>query len=388
MDKGTIIYIGGFELPDKNAAAHRVLNNGKVLRKLGYNVVFIDVDKNLFWNIKMKCYRRIVQGFECWSIPYPRSNKQWIEYLCNIDHFFEITKKYKDIKAVICYNYQSIAFIKIKKYCNKNNIKIIADCTEWYSTKGTNIMFKIIKGLDIFLRMRIIQKQLDGIIVISKYLRNYYRKYKNILYLPPLVDLKEEKWKQKFEHCNNDKLQLIYAGSPGKDKDKLNIIIESLSKIVDELNFVFKVVGITKEQYLIDYVKHKSIIDKLDYRVEFLGRLSHTECLSYVKTSDLSILIRENTRMTKSGFPTKFVESVSCGIPVISTKISDIEDYIIDGENGFFIDINNEKLASALNKILKISRNKIECMKKKCSESRVFHYENYIEQFRQFLDSI
>ena len=31
MEKGTILYIGGFELPDKNAAAHRVLSNGKIL---------------------------------------------------------------------------------------------------------------------------------------------------------------------------------------------------------------------------------------------------------------------------------------------------------------------------------------------------------------------
>ena len=37
----SVLYIGGFDLPDKNAAAHRVLNNGKVLRELGYEVVFV-----------------------------------------------------------------------------------------------------------------------------------------------------------------------------------------------------------------------------------------------------------------------------------------------------------------------------------------------------------
>ena len=26
-EKGTVLYVGGFELPDKNAAAHRVVNN-------------------------------------------------------------------------------------------------------------------------------------------------------------------------------------------------------------------------------------------------------------------------------------------------------------------------------------------------------------------------
>ena len=31
-DKGTVLYVGGFELPDRNPAAHRVINNSKILR--------------------------------------------------------------------------------------------------------------------------------------------------------------------------------------------------------------------------------------------------------------------------------------------------------------------------------------------------------------------
>jgi len=389
MDKGTIIYIGGFELPDKNAAAHRVLNNGKALRELGYNVIFIDVDKSLPFNNKIMNSSRDMQGFECWSIPYPQVNKQWIHYLCNIDYFIEVTKKYNNIEAVICYNYQSIAFMKIKKFCHKNNIKIMADCTEWYSTKGTSAVFKIIKGLDSFLRMRIIQKRLDGIIVISNYLEKYYKKYKNVIYIPPLIDLAEEKWERKFERCDDAKLQFVYAGSPGRDKDKLDLIIESLNKVDSDIKYVFKVVGITKEQYLIDYVEHKDIIDRLNNRIEFLGRLSHLESIKQVKMSDFSILIRENTRMTKAGFPTKFVESMSCGTPVISTRISDLENYIIDGENGFFININDkENITSTLKKILVMNREEINVLKKNCIKSNSFDYQNYIDSVKQFLNNI
>lgn len=43
MHKGTILYVGGFELPDKNAAAHRVLSNAKIFRELGYNVFFAEL---------------------------------------------------------------------------------------------------------------------------------------------------------------------------------------------------------------------------------------------------------------------------------------------------------------------------------------------------------
>ena len=42
----TVLYIGGFELPDRNAAAQRVFGIANALRKLGYNVVFLNALKS------------------------------------------------------------------------------------------------------------------------------------------------------------------------------------------------------------------------------------------------------------------------------------------------------------------------------------------------------
>ena len=41
MRQGTVIYAGNFELPDKNAAAHRVVNNAKLFKELGFDTVFL-----------------------------------------------------------------------------------------------------------------------------------------------------------------------------------------------------------------------------------------------------------------------------------------------------------------------------------------------------------
>lgn len=46
--------------------------------------------------------------------------------------------------------------------------------------------------------------------------------------------------------------------------------------------------------------------------------------------------IREKTRKTMAGFPTKVVESMSLGTPVITTDASDLADYIKHGENEFW----------------------------------------------------
>ena len=46
--KKAILYIGGFELPDKNAAAQRVVANGKLFTELGYSVYYIGVLRIFF----------------------------------------------------------------------------------------------------------------------------------------------------------------------------------------------------------------------------------------------------------------------------------------------------------------------------------------------------
>ena len=56
-----IIYTGAFRFPNGDAAAPRVLNNAKLLRELGYKVIFVswggpprkeDKDENGFYRYK------------------------------------------------------------------------------------------------------------------------------------------------------------------------------------------------------------------------------------------------------------------------------------------------------------------------------------------------
>lgn len=384
MAKGTILYIGGFELPDKNAAAHRVLSNGKIFRELGYNVIFIGVDKTLSFNSDISATKQEIQGFECWSIPYPNSKVAWYKYLTNIKFMKLMNKMYIDLKVVIAYNYPSIALIKLIKYCSNNNIRIIGDCTEWYSTKGSNMIFKIIKGLDSFFRMRIVQKKMDGIIVISKYLEEYYKKTIEVLRIPPLVDISEEKWKvgnkqNQMHEINSDSIKLVYSGNPGRNKDKLNYLIETLFKSVVYKDYLLRIIGITKEQYLNDYPEHIKIIDLLGDKIIFLGKISHNRSIEYIKESDFSIFIREVDKLSKAGFPTKFVESISCGVPVITTLTSDLNDYLIENRNGFII--NDPKLfITEFKNILETDRDVIDQMKIYCIKNNPFHYSYYIEK--------
>lgn len=388
MSKGTILYVGGFELPDKNAAAHRVIANGKILRDLGYKVVFIGVDKTLSFDSNIVDTYRNVEEFDSWAIPYPNKKTEWISYLTNITYMTHMTKLYDKIQTIIVYNYSSVAMLKLQKYCRNNEVKLIGDVTEWYSTKGSNILFKMLKGLDSFIRMRVVQKKLDGLIVISKYLENYYRNCRNVVRIPPLVDLKSNKWSKLNlnKEIESNEIKLIYSGSPGKNKDKINYIIQILPKIDKKIRYSLSILGITKEEYLENYPEHIELLKVVGENVFFSGRVSHLESLKSIKNSDFLIFFRERNRLSEAGFPTKFVESISCGIPVITNLSSDLQDYLIEGKNGFIIsDIN--KIEEIFTRIFTLKNDEINIMKSYCEVNNQFDYRRYISEMDKLINN-
>jgi len=381
MQNGTIIYIGNFELPDRNAAAHRVLNNAKIFRELGYNVVFLDVDRDE-GNNRLFYEKDNIQGFKCWSVRSPKTAVQGMKFYFDIKYFKQIVKTYNDIKYVVCYNFQSGAFLRIKKYCRVNKIKLIADCTEWYESKN------MIRSIDNFLRMELIQKNIDGVICISSFLEKYYKDYTHTLRIPPLCDKSEQKWNCKRINLKDATVNFVYAGVPGAHKDKLNLVLQALSDF--KQNFYLYIIGLTKEHYLKYYPEHKELVEVMSNRIEFTGRLSHIKSLQYVKSADFSIFIREDKRVNNAGFPTKFVESISCGTPVITTNTSDLKDFVIEGKNGILIDdCSIDSIKTKLAKVLNMDRQRIEDMEYYCKKhSNLFDYMNYREAFRKFIDEV
>jgi len=377
--KTNILYIGGFELPDKNAAAHRVIGNAKVLKSIGCNVIFINSCKDKKTNLDIP--------FEVIEFQYPKNKREWLKYLNNIDHIKDVVEKQRKIDVIIAYNYPSIALYKLSKFCKKNNIKLVSDCTEWYSAKGRNFGSRLIKDLDTNFRMKVVNKKINGIIVISSFLKNYYHDRKTIL-VPPLVDKSEAKWKVNREKKNNNSINLSYVGSPEKEKDKLNLILESLYELGSN-QYHFEIVGISKDEYLEMYPNHLNILNDLSAKINFNGRLTHNNSLKILAESDFSIYFRESTKMVNAGFPTKFVESTTMGVPSITTNVSDLAKYITNKENGFFVDINNKKnIKNQISEILSLSKDEINKIKNKVKKEKSFEFEEYQSDFIDFLNEM
>lgn len=380
--KLNILYVGGFELPDKNAAAQRVIANGKLLRSLGHEVRFLGVNKSEK-NIKLENSYLKYYDFDSWSISYPKSLRDWVKYVTKIDkikHLIETSNFNPDI--IITYNFPALSTAKLIKYCRKNNIKLIADITEWYGHKIKSSL-GFIKFIDSELRMRYYNKKLDGLICISRYLYDYYKdSVNNVILLPPLVDLTDEKWNVETLP-KRDKRIIVYAGSPG-GKDKINKLIDSFLKIEnisDKLKF--RIIGISENDFFsrYNYFSEDEIKVIKAFSV-FLGRIPHKDVIKEVTNADFSAFLRENNKTNNAGFPTKFVESISCGTPVLTNRTSNIEDYLTEGKNGYFIEFKD---IDKINMILNLQNKAVVKLKNACKLSKKFDFSQFSEILKRVI---
>lgn len=330
-----ILYIGGFELPDKNAAAHRVISNSKAIRELGGEVILAGVNKEISEPTTFDCFKYI-SGFKTYELNYPRNIREWISYLTSSGFYKNIILE-NDVNAIICYNLPSIVLKKLFIFCRKNNIKIYADVTEWYSSKGRSIPNKILKGFDTSYRMKILHKKLDGLIVISNFLKEYYSDFlQNVILIPALVDLNDSKWRNNFKKSHTQ-LTLVYAGNPSMKKENLGLMITSLQSVKRKV--VLEIIGITKEEFYKMFPNFNREISLNN--INFHGRLSHADSLDFIKKANYSYFIRDEDIVSLAGFPTKLVESISCGTPVLTNTTSNISDFIFSNINGVLINSSN-----------------------------------------------
>ena len=372
LSKKKILYLGGFELPDKGPAAIRVINNGRLLRKLGYQVMYVGVQRESTGVIKAS-----YDGFEYISLSYPKSLKDWFYHLTVFTSSSILDEYNPDI--VILYNFPGYAILKWRYYCKNRGIKVIGDITEWYHPTGS-FFTRLLRKADINLRMRYAHKHLDGLITISSYLYDYYKGQKRIL-LPPLFSVRNV--------CKNieltDKITLTFAGGGGINTDRIDYVIKAIQNSVFD-RIEFHVIGLSRQQYEEMYNHH---IDSEIKGVVFHGRLDHQTTIDYLKKSHFQIFIRLINRVTTAGFPSKLAESFSLGVPVITNKSSNIEDFVHDGENGFLLERGGvEDVCQLLSKLNRMSQEEYNQIKQNVINDNSFYVDSYAEAMGAFLNEV
>lgn len=370
-----IVLVNTLSFPNGDAGSVRVYFFAKALQLLGHTTYVITKGKN---NFGENTY---------YGVNY-YAGLSGLRIIDKILIYRKIISKLDtmiDVDCVICYTSDIILLYIVKKWCRKKNIELICDVVEWYSKQQFKfgIFSWPLQAKNIVNRFLISSSV--RVIAISYYLEKYYKeKGCKTVRIPIFFDVNSYKCIYK-EH---ERLYLIYAGSPGK-KDLLYTILQGIGLLSNSeiRNLKFIVVGVNAET--IQDCLDESTYEKIKGCLEICGRIPREQVLEKYCDADFSVLLRNGKlRVSKAGFPSKVIESMSCGIPMICNITSDLGDFIKNGENGLVVDeCTSESFAKTISNALKLSKGELEIMKqnaRQCVEQN-FNISSFNNQFEEII---
>lgn len=253
----------------------------------------------------------------------------------------------KDCILLVTDNYFLTVLLGV--YCRVKRIKIVLEVNEYpFILMSQSKLKKILAPLFI----NTAYKFLDGIIVISKPLMDFYSKKagKNckLIEIPMTVDA------TRFDNIENNTVSkygnyIAYCGNMGGNKDGLANLIEAFS-IVEKRGYPLKLLligGATNQE---DYEKLQVLNVKLGNKnVIFYGKANRDEMPLLLKEAKILALARPSSLQASGGFPTKLGEYLATGNPVVITAVGDIPRYLHNGDNAFVVEPDdNSSFADAL----------------------------------------
>ena len=374
MGKGTVLYVGNFELPDKGASANRVVSNAKLFNSIGYQTVLLGVTKDKACTDIRPLKNDF--GLMMYERPYPVSMKMWVGHMYSAEYITKMLKLHEDIVLVILYNMPFSALKAAKKACKGTNLKVAYDCTEWADVTDGNAVKRFVKKRDEKLIRNKLADVADGLIVISSMMERQYQGCKAMVKLPPLVDIEDSIWHQKIE--KHEGFEFCFAGMLDGQKDSLDVIVRAFAKVCDEQTRL-RVIGVDKEEFKSVYPGTVNELDKCGDHIIFMGMQSHFDTIRYVLGCDCYIFIRPADTRNNAGFPTKFAEATTCGVPMIASNVSDVASFA-NGKVILLGSLDESKIADAMKQVKETTA--------KTEINDTFDYRNYQNGLSQWAAAI
>ena len=394
VDRPWVVYVGPFSYPDGGAAAQRILGNCLSLTMSGYDVLIASGQTSEDGDLP----RATQPGI--WLLSMQERDSEHLPRAMRLLRYVSMgsrTRKWLDKitprpAAVIIYSGYSPYLLQFTAWGRKNRVPVIFDAVEWYTARSVAHFISSPYLWNIELAMRSLIKRANGVIGISSYLTNYYRRAGlPVAQIPPTLDTANVPYR--LDSNISEKLVLTYSGSGGKGQDQLDAVIEAVLRLdPNGSRMVLNIAGPTEE----DIAKLPALSSwagkakTLPAALRVHGRITHMASLELMRNADFTVFPRKQNRVTSAGFPTKFVESFSCGTPVISTITSDLANYLIDGDTGFISsDASADSIVLVLEKAALLSNSDHQRMRLACRTKavQVFDYRSHAKNLRKLIEA-
>lgn len=195
---------------------------------------------------------------------------------------------------------------------------------------------------------KMIFKKADRVQVISRYLEEFARKQGvkcPVEIVPNGVDF------NKFQKTDLEELGLKLKEKLGIEKEEkvvltvsrltkkngVDVLIEAINKLKLKSYKIHKIklliAGEGEERKELERLVKKL---NLEREVVFAGEIKLEEIIGYYKIAD--VFCRPSRT---EGFGNVFIEAMAASLPVVATNIGGIKDFLRDGENGLFSEVDN-----------------------------------------------
>ncbi|HWK76530.1 glycosyltransferase [Microbacterium sp.] len=347
-----VAYVGPVDVPSSAANAQRMLGLAKALGLAGCEVVIgsaadnheeavafasgtrIEYIRESATNGNTRI-RRIVRGLV--------AGDRTIRWLNRLD---------PEPDVVILYGTTFSYLVRLLRWTRRRQIPLVLDVVEWYDPRhlpgGVLGPYAILNEI----AMRYAKKA-AGIIAISSFLADYYRRAGlPTVTVPPLFEpvASQPHATMPWNDGGSASLTIAYVGNPGK-KDRRTL--ENLLSLPDALGSLrnairIRIVGVDRAQASAAVGR---MPETLPAEVTFLGSMARTDAMTEVARADFTVLQRPDRRYTKAGFPTKIVESLILGTPPLANATSDLGKWLVDNENAIIlVDDSIEALVEGVNR--------------------------------------
>ncbi len=254
-------------------------------------------------------------------------------------------------------------FFNIKITCvltDRNGIVLPTD--SWLS--------RLLKKLDFYL-VKSIVKRFDSFIVLSPYLLDVYGIKRNSLVIPGVLSStfikKVEKSKPKI--VNGGRVNIVYAGGLNAMYGVAYLI--DAVKMLPAKNFVLTLYGWgdLKENFL--------ELSKNDNRFHYGGLLNENDLIDKLIDADLLINPRpSNEAFSQSSFPSKLIEYLAIGRPILTTRLAGIPHSL----STFFNYIDDESPSGICSAILSVTDSNKSVLESKSSLGQAYVKNSYSEE--------
>ena len=235
--------------------------------------------------------------------------------------------------------------------------------------------------------------QADGVIAISRFLKNHFQEngVKSIR-VPTILDVDSRNWSAVKSH-DDDIIRFVFTGGLGGGKDRVAEIIEAISLLPEEKKrrVQFNIYGPSQNAVAEQLGDKASLLEKLKEHVLVHGRVPQQQIPQIVMENDFGIVLRPERESSNAGFPTKLGECMEVGTPIFANQTGDIELYVKDGETGFLLDKPSvEAISRGFEKVLALAPGDIEEMRRKTRRmaEESFDYRKYVGQVDAFICSL